>query len=248
MAMAEKEKSAGDYADAGSPRIGVVSRERAYWEAHEDLDWVSDESRAEAAALLPPYMGDVLEVCIGSGTFTRGLDPESSASYTGVDLSGSLLRTLRQRVPGVTPVQADAHRLVFADDSFDAALVFSGLHHLPEYPTALEEAFRVLRPGGSFVCFEPNSRAWYRVFIRRMRGIVGFYSEDEVDLDARDVSRALKKAGFEIVNVTYLTIRFRPEHLSWHNRILARLMYTAAAAGPPSHTRSYFALEARKPG
>lgn len=106
----------------------------------------------------------------------------------------------------------------------------------------------MLRPGGSFVCFEPNRRAWYRVFIRRMRGIVGFYSEDEVDLDPRDVSRALEAAGFEIARSTYMTMRFRPEHLAWHNRILAGLMYAAAAVGPPAHTRSYFVLEARKPG
>jgi SAM-dependent methyltransferase len=225
----------------------VVARERTYWEAHEDLDWVSDASRAEAAALMPPIGGDVLEICIGSGTLTRGLAAASSASYTGVDLSGNLLRTLRRRVPGVWPVQADAHRLVFADGSFDTALVFSGLHHLPRYPAALEEIFRVLRPDGSFVCFEPNSRAWYRVFIRRMRGLVGFYSDDEVDLDPRDVADALVAAGFVIEGITYLTIRFRPGYLRWHNRILAGLMYAAAAVGPAGRTRPFFALEARKP-
>lgn len=59
----------------------VVDRERSYWEAYEDLDWASDGSKADAAALIPSLRGDVLEVCFGSGTLTRGLAAEASASY-----------------------------------------------------------------------------------------------------------------------------------------------------------------------
>lgn len=226
----------------------AVARERTYWEAHEDLDWVSDESKSRVASLLPSVSGDVLEVCIGSGTLTRGLPATDASSYTGVDLSFNLLRTLKRRVPVVRPVQGDAHRLAFAAESFDTVFVFSGLHHLPRYRLALEEAFRTLRPDGSFVCFEPNSRAWYRVFVRRLRGLIGFYSDDEVDLDPREVTAALVEAGFRVAHPAYLTIRFRPGYLAWHNRILAGMMYLAAVAGPPVFTRSFFALVATKPG
>ncbi len=232
---------------ARTPSVSeTVAREREYWEAHEDLDWASEASKAEVVALLPPYTGDVLELCVGSGTFTRSIPPVS-VSYIGVDLAGSLLRTLQRRVPRAVAVQGNAQELAFADRSFDAVLVFAGLHHLPSYDLSIREAYRVLRPGGSFFCFEPNDRAWYRLFTRLLRSVIGFYSEDEVCLDAGEIAGLMRQAGFVDLKEDYLTPRFRPSHLGWQNKIFAAAMYSAAALGRGSATQSFFALRGRKP-
>lgn len=236
-----------DAESSGTKEAAAVRRERAYWEAHEDLDWVSQESKEEVVGLLPGVTGDVLELCIGSGTFTRAI-PSLYSSYTGIDLSGSLLQTLGRRVPAVTPVQGDAQELPFSDDSYDAVLVFAGLHHLPRYERSIAEGYRVLRPGGSFFCFEPNSRAWYRLAIRVLRDFIALYSEDEVVLDAREIVSLLSRAGFEDIQASYLTPRFRPTYLSRMNELLARAMYTASSVGPPALTQSFFSLRGRKPG
>lgn len=55
-------------------------------------------------------------------------------------------------------VQADAMRLPFAAESFDAVLSFDTLHHLPDCPRAVAEMLRVCRPTGAFVAADLNLR------------------------------------------------------------------------------------------
>jgi SAM-dependent methyltransferase len=43
---------------------------------------------------------------------------------------------------------ADAERLPFDDNSFDLVYSWGVLHHSPNTPKAIDEVFRVLRPGG----------------------------------------------------------------------------------------------------
>ena len=224
----------------------TVERERAYWEEHEDLDWVEEQTKARVISMIPRIEGDVLELCIGSGTFTSAI-PRTYSSYTGVDISRTLLDSLAVRMPDVIGVSSNAEELEFPDHSFDSVLTFAGLHHLPRYQRAMYESLRVLRPGGSFFCFEPNDRAWYRAPMRLMRDFIGIYSEDEVYLDPREVTRTMENLGFVDLALAYLTPRFKPEHLSSRNRVFARMLYTASAFGSGPFTQSFFALSGRKP-
>jgi ubiquinone/menaquinone biosynthesis C-methylase UbiE len=54
-------------------------------------------------------------------------------------------------------ISADATRLPFADDSFDAVIVAEILEHVPNDAAALKEVARVLRPGGAIAVTVP---AW----------------------------------------------------------------------------------------
>lgn len=53
--------------------------------------------------------------------------------------------------------KADAGRLPFADDSFDAVTCQTVLLHLQNPLEALREMKRVLKPGGILICAEPNN-------------------------------------------------------------------------------------------
>ncbi|WP_404826035.1 methyltransferase domain-containing protein, partial [Deinococcus wulumuqiensis] len=53
--------------------------------------------------------------------------------------------------PGLGVTAGHAEALLFADHSFDAALLVRVLAHLPDPARALAEAWRVLRPGGQLV-------------------------------------------------------------------------------------------------
>jgi SAM-dependent methyltransferase len=84
---------------------------------------------------------------------------EKGFNAVGVDPSLELLRharTLR------APVFAgDGISLPFADGSFDFVYAIGVLHHLPgraEQEAACIEALRVLRPGGSFLVLETNTK------------------------------------------------------------------------------------------
>src|SRR6202021_2464393 len=54
----------------------------------------------------------------------------------------------------VTFVEGNAEKLVFPNGAFDAYTISFGLRNVPRIDVALSEAFRVLRPGGRFLCLE----------------------------------------------------------------------------------------------
>ena len=230
----------------------ALAIERSYWENHVDYDWSSDSAKDQAIACIPQIDGDILELCVGGGAFARKI-PHSYRSYTGLDLSKSLLAALKEHMPHVKTVHGDAQDLPFEDNSYDAVLVFSGLHHLPRFRQTVDNGFRILRPGGCFFCFEPNDRAWYRAPMRFLRSkkfvrdFIGIYSEDEVYLDPDLISVALTNAGFVDIRVDFMTPRFNPEFLGLANRIFAQMIYTAGSLGNSKKTQSYFAMSGLKP-
>ena len=51
-------------------------------------------------------------------------------------------------------VEANAEELPFAEASFDAYTIAFGIRNVPRIDVALAEAYRVLKPGGRFLCLE----------------------------------------------------------------------------------------------
>lgn len=229
----------------------ALQLERSYWENYHDYDWSSDQAKAQAMACIPRLDGDILEICVGGGAFARKI-PRTYRSYTGLDLSQSLLNALKSHMPHVNAVHGDAQDLPFAEGCYDSVLVFSGLHHLPRYEKTLADSFRILRPGGCFFCFEPNDSAWYRAPMRYLRSkkwvrdFIEIYSEDERYLDPAEVGGAFASAGFSDIRVHYMTPRFNPQFLGFANRIFAGMIYLAASLGDSARTQSYFAMSGRK--
>lgn len=94
----------------------------------------------------------VLEIGCGDGAdgvmFAR-----HGARYTGIDSSPEALRRAREHFAAEGAEgelrQDDAQLLRFADASFDLVYAFDVLHALPLPWVAIDEIFRVLRPGGA---------------------------------------------------------------------------------------------------
>jgi ubiquinone/menaquinone biosynthesis C-methylase UbiE len=223
----------------------AVDREKDFWEQHEEFDWMAEASKRDVVQALPVLRGKVLELCIGSGMLTEHV-PRTYSGYVGLDLSHSLLRTLQRKIPHLQLVNGDAEEVCFENAAFDAVLIFAGLHHLPRYEAAVANAYRVLQPGGVFICLEPSSRAWYRKPMELLRDFIGIYSEDEVFLDSRSVAAAMRAVGFRDLEVSFLTPRFSRSFLSPRNRVLAQLLYAAASLGRSAFTQSFFMLRGTK--
>ena len=83
-----------------------------------------------------------------------------NAHATVLDINGSMLAVGRDRaekkgLSGNTDfVEANAEELPFADATFDAYTIAFGIRNVPRIDVALSEAFRVLKPGGRFLCLE----------------------------------------------------------------------------------------------
>lgn len=98
----------------------------------------------------------VLELAAGTGIVTKellaALPP--GAALVATDLAEPMLAVARSHVvpdPRVAFHQADACSLPFADASFDAIACQFGVMFFPDKVKAMQEARRVLKPGGRFI-------------------------------------------------------------------------------------------------
>jgi len=142
--------------------------------------------------------GDVLELGAGSGAMAEGVllgHPEIRLTVT--DLDAAMVAAARERLSGfagVTVEQADVTALPFDDRSFDAVTSYLMLHHVIDWPAALTEASRVLRPGGVLVGYDFTNTAFARLIHWADR------SPHRI-LAAEDLRDGLATAGFRTVSV-----------------------------------------------
>jgi ubiquinone/menaquinone biosynthesis C-methylase UbiE len=97
----------------------------------------------------------VLEIAAGTGSVTRHMATQlpDHVSIVATDLNQPMIdhaMGIGTSRP-VTWQQADAMQLPFDDGSFDAVVCQFGTMFFPEKATAFAEAWRVLRPGGTFL-------------------------------------------------------------------------------------------------
>ena len=103
-----------------------------------------------------------LDVAGGTGDIAFRLIESSNknAHVTVLDINGSMLEVGQDRAnkngmaSNVEFVEANAEELPFENNSFDAYTVAFGIRNVPRMDHALAEAFRVLKPGGQFLCLE----------------------------------------------------------------------------------------------
>ncbi len=122
--------------------------------------------RAVVAAVAGRAGETVLDIAAGTGTSSEPF-ADAGVHVVPADFSMGMLRVGRARRPDLAFTAADAMRLPFADDSFDAVTMSFGLRNVSDPGAALREFARVTRPGGRFVLCEfsaPTNPLFRRVY------------------------------------------------------------------------------------
>ena len=133
--------------DEISPRYDLLNHVLSM---NVDRYWWWRTARAFRSTLQRP-VSRALDLCCGTGDMATALRRQGpGAEIVGADFSrGMLSRGARKfESSRIAPVEADALRLPFPDQSFDLVVSAFGFRNLANYELGLNEIYRVLRPGG----------------------------------------------------------------------------------------------------
>lgn len=168
--------------------------------------WLQDKLESQAmgkqrALALKEVSGDVLEIGLGTGAnlpyYGEGVRP-----LTAVEPSPGMRARAQRRAKetgrALTLTEHSGTRLPFEDARFDTVVITLVLCTVADVRAVLQEALRVLRPGGK-LCFlehvassDPKVRKWQNRLNRINRVVACGCNLN------RDTERAIRSAGFTI--------------------------------------------------
>lgn len=126
----------------------------------------------------------ILDVGCGPGFYCAELVSEvgPGGRIVGLDSSPQMLELAACRCEGHDNVEfheADATMLPVADGQFDAALCVQVIEYVPDFPAALGELHRALRPGGRVVVWDVDwaTVSWHSADPARMRRVLVAWDE-----------------------------------------------------------------------
>ena len=146
----------------------------------------------------------VLEIGPGPG-ITTDLIRTRVDHLTCVEIDTALAESLSRRLDGrnVTVLNGDATSMPFPDATFDAAVSFTMLHHVPSaelQDRLLAEVARVLRPGAVFA---GTDSLYSRIF-----GLLHLF-DTMIAVDPKSFPDRLQEAGFANIHVDVGSEAFR---------------------------------------
>jgi len=159
---------------------------------------------AGIAALL--RLGDVLDVGSGDGAAASFIAPYCK-SLTCLDSSARMIAAASKRdwrKAGVSALVGDAHQLPFDDERFDDVLVFHTLAYVEEPRRVIDEAARVLRPGGRVVVLSLNRHSHSE--------ITAIYGERHPGFSAVELRKMLTRAKLHVKHADTATRETKKPH------------------------------------
>lgn len=156
---------------------------------------------------------DMLEIACGTGRVTAHLATRvNHETITATDLNKDMLEVAQQKLQhaSIKWIVADALELPFADCSFDLVVIQFGLMFFPDKARGLQEAYRVLKPGGKLI-FNTWDQVQNNPAIHEGRLVIESYFEGNPPVfynipfsmyDEKELARLTKAAGFTNVNVS----------------------------------------------
>ena len=155
------------------------------WFERNQLAYLSE---LQALRSQMPGKGEGVEIGVGTGRFAAPL----GIKY-GVEPSAKMREIAKQR--GIDVIDGQAEKLPFDDSRFDYLLMVTTICFLDDVLRALQEAYRVIRPGGWIIIgFIDRNSPIGKQYLRHQNEsvfykIATFYSSDEV-------ASFLEKVGF----------------------------------------------------
>lgn len=160
-------------------------------------EWYKPTRRFFIGKLLKHLKGDnVLELGVKDGVVIKRLP---MAKKVGIDVDDAELA--KAKTLGVTTIKHDLNTAIPVEsESFDNIICIEVLEHVFNFQNVLNEAYRILKPGGTFVVGVP-----YHGTLKNLAVALTAFEHHYIDTlhvkfyTPSRLRRALKEAGFKIV-------------------------------------------------
>lgn len=94
----------------------------------------------------------LLDIGCGTGYLIDMLSKDYNAEFTGLDLSPEMIKQANnKKIKNAIFVEGRSDEIPFDDNTFDIITCSQSFHHYPDTDKAMQEAKRVLKPGGLYV-------------------------------------------------------------------------------------------------
>ena len=105
----------------------------------------------------------LLDLGAGTGRFSGRLH-ELGFEVIGLEPAESLRKIAQNNYPQIQFIAGSATSLPFPDNSFDAIVCVDVLEHIPNTSLAIQEMYRVLKPGGQAIIIDKNINSLHHLY------------------------------------------------------------------------------------
>lgn len=190
----------------------IASTAQIYEELADDFDqavpFYSTFGRAMVDVIDPPRGSALLDLAAGRGAVARPA-LERGCSVTAVDAAPSMVAHVRRDLVEANVHVMDVHSLAFDDATFDIATVGFAINLFESPARVVEEAHRVLKPGGLLAFTLPGDKneSGDLSFCNRLYAEFSRYlpTFDRPIVHALDADSVLRGAGFTDVACQEIT-------------------------------------------
>jgi len=111
-------------------------------------------------AWMRPQLGDkIVDVAAGTGDLSKMISEKNNNknSFCCVEPNKGMFETGKKKLKSFTNIKwylNSAEKLPFKDNTFDFYTISYGIRNVTDINQCLKEAYRVLKPGGRFLCLE----------------------------------------------------------------------------------------------
>ena len=130
----------------------------------------------------------ILEIGCGGGRITSRLAQKSDAVYA-IEPDAEKVALAQRSIPNANIQVGSGENLKFPDNHFDLVIFTLSLHHHDNRMRALQEAYRVTKPGGHILIIEP-------VFDGELEIVYSFVNNEEVVLG--ETQKTIQESGFTL--------------------------------------------------
>ena len=150
----------------------------------------------------------LLDVGCGTGLLINMLSKENNGEFVGLDLSPKMLKEAKKKkIKNATFIEGRSDELPFENNTFDIVTCSQSFHHYPKTDKPLQEAFRVLKPGGLYVISDTGVGP-FKMFGVKLDDFIyrTFSSSGDCNISYLEkMTKDMEKNGFKIIHKEKVT-------------------------------------------